>query len=65
MEPTLRKPLGVLAILGWIALWLAIAASLPNPQHWLLQLLWYATLGLIWIAPMKPALRWMETGRWR
>ena len=65
IEPTLRKPLGVLGILAWIAIWLGIAASLPAPAHWLLQAFWYGSLGIVWIAPLKPALLWMETGRWR
>jgi hypothetical protein len=30
----------------------------------LLQTLLYLVLGVIWIAPLKPLLRWMETGRW-
>jgi hypothetical protein len=25
----------------------------------------YAFVGIVWIAPLKPLLRWMELGRWR
>jgi len=25
----------------------------------------YLVAGVIWIAPLKPLLRWMELGRWR
>jgi hypothetical protein len=30
----------------------------------LAQLVIYLFLGIIWIAPLKPLLRWMELGRW-
>ena len=62
MEPSIRKPLGVLAILGWIALWAVLAVTLPHPASQWLQILWYGALGVAWIAPLKPVLRWMENG---
>ncbi|MFT3966652.1 MAG: DUF2842 domain-containing protein [Sphingobium sp.] len=67
-EPTWRKPAGMLLILLIIAIWAVLVASL---SHWigmlptLIQGVIYVFLGLIWIAPMKPLLMWMETGRWR
>jgi len=30
-----------------------------------LQTLFYLVAGLVWILPLKPLLRWMETGRFR
>ena len=33
--------------------------------HVLAQALFYLVSGVIWIAPLKPLLRWMETGRFR
>ncbi|MFV0623161.1 DUF2842 domain-containing protein [Sphingomonas sp. ac-8] len=68
MEPSWRKPVGMLAILAYIFVWLVAVASL---SRWigmlpgLVQLLVYGVAGVVWIAPLKPALRWMETGRWR
>lgn len=59
-EPSMRKPLGVLAILGWIALWAVLAVTLPRPDSQWLQILWFGALGVAWIAPLKPVLRWME-----
>lgn len=59
-EPSLRKPLGVLAILAWIALWAVLAVTLPRPENDWLQILWFGALGVAWIAPLKPVLRWME-----
>lgn len=68
MNPTWRKPAGMLAILLLILVWIVLVASFSaeiNSLHWLLQLLIYVVLGVIWIAPLKPLLRWMELGRWR
>ena len=68
MEPTWRKPVGMLGILVFILVWLVAVASL---SRWIgalpaiVQLLIYGVAGVMWIAPLKPALRWMETGRWR
>ena len=31
----------------------------------LVQMLIYVVLGIVWITPLKPLLRWMETGNWR
>ncbi|GAA4776742.1 hypothetical protein GCM10023219_25620 [Stakelama sediminis] len=67
-EPSWRKPAGVLAILALILIWVALIASLSNVIGglvWPLQLIVYVVTGIIWIAPLKPMLRWMETGRWR
>jgi len=68
MNPTLRKPAGVLAIILGIALYALAVASMAD---WLgqlpvlVQLPAYVILGIIWILPLKPLLRWMETGKWR
>jgi hypothetical protein len=68
MSPSWRKPAGMLAILVLIVLWcgaIASASATVGGWHWLAQLGFYAVAGIIWIAPLKPLLRWMETGRWR
>jgi predicted membrane channel-forming protein YqfA (hemolysin III family) len=68
MTPSWRKPAGVLAIIALIALWCVLIASFSNALARLpgwAQLLVYLVTGIVWIAPMKPLLRWMETGRWR
>lgn len=68
MNASWRKPAGMLGILALILVWVVIVASfsaqiaaLPG----IVQLLLYVVLGIVWIAPLKPVLRWMETGRWR
>ena len=68
MTPTWRKPAGMLAILLLIAVWSVMVVSLSatvGGWHWTVQFGFYLVTGIIWIAPLKPLLRWMETGRWR
>lgn len=68
MTPSWRKPVGVLVILALIAVWVALVGSLSGvvgEWAWPFQLGFYLFTGIVWIAPLKPLLRWMETGRWR
>jgi predicted membrane channel-forming protein YqfA (hemolysin III family) len=68
VTPTWRKPAGMFAILALIAIWCVVIASLSpvvGGWAWWLQLPFYLVTGIVWIAPLKPLLRWMETGRWR
>ena len=67
-EPSWRKPAGIFAILAIIVLWAALVASLATfVEKWpvLVQGAFYLVAGLAWIAPLKPLVRWMETGRFR
>jgi predicted membrane channel-forming protein YqfA (hemolysin III family) len=55
-------------VLGVIAFWAALIASLSEiVTGWprALQLIFYIVAGIVWVFPMKPILRWSETGRWR
>ena len=68
MTPTLRKPLGVLAILLGLAIYallIAAAASQIEALPVLAQALLYLLLGTIWVLPLRPMMIWMETGHWR
>ena len=67
-EPSWRKPAGIFLILALIAAWAAIVASLSGTVgEWaiLAQAVFYVVAGIIWIFPLKPLLRWMETGHFR
>ena len=67
-EPSWRKPAGIFAILALIAAWAAVIASLAAiVGRWpvLLQATFYLIAGIAWILPLKPLLRWMETGHFR
>lgn len=65
-EPTLRKPMGVLLIMAIIAVWAALIVLLSPFIERLpraIEAVFYLIAGIVWIVPMGPILRWMETGR--
>jgi predicted membrane channel-forming protein YqfA (hemolysin III family) len=67
-EPSWRKPFGILLILALIAAWAVIVATLADrlpPMPWPLRALFFLVAGIVWILPLKPLLRWIETGKWR
>ena len=66
--PSWRKPAGIGLILLLIAVWAMVVATLAGrigTMHWAIEALFYTVAGIAWIFPLKPLLRWMETGRWR
>lgn len=68
MEPSWRKPFGIFVMLAIILAVAMLAANLSPAiatLHWALQAAAYIILGISWIIPLKPLLRWMETGRFR
>jgi hypothetical protein len=68
MNPSWRKPVGVLAILLLIAIWAVLVASLSAlVGTWpiLAQSVFYLVAGIAWIFPLRPLLSWMEIGKWR
>jgi Protein of unknown function (DUF2842) len=68
MNPSWRKPAGALLIVGLITVWAILIASLGNIViGWpaLVQAIFYLIAGTVWILPLGPLLKWMETGRWR
>jgi len=67
-EPSWRKPVGIAAILLLILVWAVLVASFAGTVGaWpvLVQALFYLIMGIAWIAPLRPLLRWSQTGRWR
>lgn len=67
MTPSWRKPVGAFLIVALIIVWAALVGSLSGwVGRWpvLVQALFYLVAGLIWIAPLRPLIRWVETGRW-
>lgn len=68
MQPSWRRGAGIAAILLLILLWAVIVASFSRTVgQWpvLVQALFYLVVGIAWIAPLKPLLRWSQTGHWR
>jgi hypothetical protein len=68
MQPSWRRGAGIAAILLLIVVWAVIVASFSRMVgQWpvLVQDLFYLVVGTAWIAPLKPLLRWSQTGHWR
>ncbi len=67
-EPSLRKLAGIALILLLIVLWAGLVASLaPFVGKWpaLVQAPYYLFVGLVWVIPLKPLIRWIQTGSFR
>ncbi|HEY7808132.1 MAG TPA: DUF2842 domain-containing protein [Croceibacterium sp.] len=66
-EPTLRIPLGILALLATLAVY---AGVIVWASRWIgrlpvwAQTLVYLVLGVAWLLPLRRFFIWMETGRW-
>ena len=67
-EPSARKLAGIAGILLLIGLWAAFVASLARVVgHWpiLVQAPYYLFMGIAWVIPLKPLIRWSESGKFR
>ena len=65
VEPSWRKPAAILAIfvlIAGLAVFVASVARFVGNWPVLVQAIFYLAAGLVWIAPLKPLLRWAE---WR
>ncbi|MDQ4087282.1 MAG: DUF2842 domain-containing protein [Pseudomonadota bacterium] len=68
MEPTWRKPAGIFLILLLIVAWSVLIVTVGDrfaDWPWPLKALFFLVAGIAWILPLKPLIRWMETGKWR
>ena len=66
-KPTLRIPLGILALLFVLAVYIGTvvwASQWIERLPTLAQALVYLVLGTVWLLPLRRFLIWMETGRW-
>ncbi len=66
--PSWRKPFGMFGILAYVTIWAVAVASLSSLVGlWpvIAQAVFYVIAGTIWILPLKPVLKWMETGHFR
>jgi hypothetical protein len=67
-EPSYRKLVGIALILLLIVVWAAFVASLAHiVGQWpiLIQAPFYLVMGIVWIIPLKPLVRWIQTGSFR
>jgi predicted membrane channel-forming protein YqfA (hemolysin III family) len=66
--PSSRKLAGIGLILLLIVVWATFVASLARMVgRWptLVQAAFYLVMGIVWIIPLKPLVRWMQTGSFR
>ena len=67
-QPSARTLIGTFLILLLIALWAGFVASLAGfVGRWpvLVQAAFYLVMGIAWIIPLKPLVRWIQTGSLR
>jgi predicted membrane channel-forming protein YqfA (hemolysin III family) len=67
-QPSARKGVGILLIMLLIACWAAFVALFAQTVgSWpvLVQAPFYLIMGIAWIIPLKPLIRWMQTGSFR
>lgn len=67
-EPSSRKLAGIALILLLIVLWATFVAGLAQVVgRWpvLVQAPFYLFMGIVWIIPLKPLVRWIQTGSFR
>lgn len=68
LEPNWRQGAGMALILLLIAVWAVLVVTaaplIADAPKWV-HVIYFLGAGIVWILPLKPLLRWMETGRWR
>ncbi|GGE06379.1 hypothetical protein GCM10011529_10930 [Polymorphobacter glacialis] len=67
MEPSWRKPAGVIGLLLYLTIYAGIVAAFANELSQLptaLMVIAYLLLGMAWVLPLRPLFIWMNTGRW-
>lgn len=59
----MRKMIGSLILLVWMLAYIGVAAVVGDrvaQEHWGWKLLYFPVVGLAWVLPLKPLLRWMH-----
>ena len=67
-QPSARKLVGTLLILLIIAVWAVLVARLARfVGQWpvIVQAIFYLVMGIAWIFPLRPLVRWIESGHFR
>ena len=70
MSPRFRKFLGAFVMIAFVLVYALVAMALADsrPMHeapGFVQTVLYVVLGLAWVLPLMPLIRWMEGGRRR
>lgn len=66
MKMRTRKALGCFALLAYLGVYAALAATLgawlvAHIPHWA-QLIYFVIAGVAWVFPLKPLFAWMNRG---
>lgn len=65
MRPATRKPIAMLVLLVWLAVYIIFAATLGSAittaPGWV-QLGFFVVAGIAWVIPIKPLFGWMNSG---
>jgi predicted membrane channel-forming protein YqfA (hemolysin III family) len=67
-QPSIRKLAGIGLILLLIVIWATFVASLARiVGQWPIpvQSAFYLIMGVAWIIPLKPLVKWIQTGSFR
>jgi hypothetical protein len=60
-----RKLVGMIALLAGLTAYVAVVVTVATswlPDHWAVQLVFYAVAGVAWALPLKPLMAWMNRG---
>ncbi len=59
----MRKIVGAFVLVAWMVAYIAVAAVVGDriaSEHWGWKLLYFPIVGLAWVLPLKPLLKWMH-----
>lgn len=59
----MRKLVGSLILVAWMVAYIAVAAVVGDriaQEHWGWKLLYFPIVGVAWVMPLKPLLRWIH-----
>lgn len=59
----MRKLIGSLILVAWMVAYIAVAAVVGDRiagEHWAWKLLYFPIVGMSWVLPLKPLLRWIH-----
>jgi hypothetical protein len=64
MSPRVRKLIGMVGILAFLAAYVVGVATLGDhvPKLWWAQVIYFALAGVVWGVPLFPLIRWMNSG---
>lgn len=61
-----RKPIAMLIMLAYLALWVwgaaSVGAAIDGAPAWA-ELIYYVAAGTLWVLPLRPLFRWMNAAQ--